>query len=149
MVLSWRGGVDAFLYWELAAAKGAGGETPEDRAAARLPENFNWPRFRELFDDETVNKEVQRDPWLVDWQDLAHKIVQSGFDKRRLVPGVCTEMRIFLPPGLWAGTSPFAEPLSFEEGTAVFPVREGVNVWVSEAGILHCNRETWILLPWQ
>jgi hypothetical protein len=145
LALGWRGGVDAFLYWELAAA----GETSDIRAAARLPENFNWPRFRELFNDESVDKEVRRDPWLADWRGLARKIVQSGFDKRRLVPEARAETRIPLPPGIWAGSSPFAEPLTFGEGAAVFPVRETIDTWVSEAGILRCNREAWIFLPRQ
>ncbi|MDR1586682.1 MAG: hypothetical protein LBS57_04420 [Treponema sp.] len=150
LVLGWRGGVDAFLYWELAAAADSGaGETPEGTATARLPENFNWPRFRELFNDENVNKEVRGDPWLADWRGIAQKIVQSGFDKRRLVPRARSEMRIPLPPGLWVGTSPFAAPLSFEDTAAVFPVCEAVDTWVSEAGILRCSREAWIFLPWE
>jgi hypothetical protein len=136
LVLSWRGGVDAFLYREM--------------AAAGLPENFNWPRFRELFEDENVNKEVRGDPWLADWRGIAQKIVQDGFDKRRLVPEARTEMPILLPPGIWSGASPFAEPLISGEGVfTVFPVREAVDTWVSEAGILRCNSEAWIFLPWE
>jgi hypothetical protein len=150
LVLSWRGGVDAFLYWELAAAADSGaGEATAGRAAARLPENFNWPRFRELFGDEGLNGEVRADPWLADWRGIARKIVQSGFDKRRLVPQAYSEMRIPLPPEVWAGTSPFAEPLSFEEDAAVFPVRETVEAWVSKAGILRCSKTAWIFLPWE
>jgi hypothetical protein len=155
--LSWRGGVDAVLYWELARA--ASPETGDEvsRAASRFPHYFNWPRFREFFIEESgVNEEVRADPWLADWTAIAAKIVKSGFDKRRLVPEARIEVPVPVGPGPWIGVSPFAEPLDFEK-SPVFPVRKttGANTWVSPdtfvsgEGLLRCNREAWIFLPWE
>ena len=141
LVLSWQGGVDANLYWELAAACGEAGQN-----SVRLPWNFNWPRFRRLFAGPTLNADVRADPWLADWSGIAAKIVQSGFDKRRLVPEARSDMEIPVNPGPWIGTSPFAAPLLFE-AVPVFPVRPAADTWVSAGGILRCNTETWILLP--
>jgi hypothetical protein len=154
LVLSWRGGVDANLYWEFVKAAGGAGQesTPDETASAqraavsRLPWNFNWPRFRLLFDDPSLNADVRADPWLADWHGIAAKIVQSGFDKRRLVPETRSSLEIPVSPGPWIGTSPFAAPLLFES-VPVFPVRPTADTWVSAEDILRCNTETWILLP--
>ena len=160
LALSWQGGVDANLYWEFIAVCGeaaaygeAGQESPPDEtepveraAVSRLPWNFNWPRFRLLFDDPTLNAEIRADPWLADWNGIAAKIVQSGFDKRRLVPESRGALEIPVNPGPWIGTSPFAPPLFFE-AAPIFPVRPTADTWVSAEGILRCNTKTWILLP--
>jgi len=152
LVLSWQGGVDANLYWEFVKVSSeAGQESPPDEtvteraAVSRLPWNFNWPRFRLLFDDPSLNAEIRADPWLADWSGIAAKIVQSGFDKRRLVPETRSSMEIPVNPGPWIGASPFAPPLLFEDDP-VFPVRPTADTWVSREGILRCNTETWILL---
>jgi hypothetical protein len=141
LILSWQGGVDANLYWELIAAYGEAGQE-----SVRLPWNFNWPRFRQLFDDPTLNADVRADPWLADWNGIAAKMVQSGFDKRRLVPETRGRLEIPVGPGPWIGASPFAAPLFFE-AVPVFPVRPAADTWISAEGILRCNTETWILLP--
>ena len=155
LVLSWQGGVDANLFWELAQAyRGTEEENAEQRALGRalgravlrVPWNFNWPRFRELFDDPGLNAEVRADPWLADWHSIAEKIVKSGFDKRRLVPEARSSMEVPVNCGPWIGTSPFAPPLFFET-TPVFSVRPAADTWVSAEGILRCNTQTWILLP--
>jgi len=153
LILSWQGGVDAALYWELAKACGGAPvgeaeseeESSERAAVARLPVNFNWPRFRRLFDDSSLNAEVRADPWLADWAGIAAKIVQSGFDKRRLVPEARGDLTVPVGPGPWIGASPFAAPLIFEK-TPVFSVRPAADTWVSGEGILRCNSETWILI---
>ena len=146
LVLTWQGGIDANLFWELAGAYGAEQESAE-RAAARLPQNFDWPRFRLLFDDSTLNGDIRADPWLADWHGIAVKIVQSGFDKRRLVPEERSELRIPAGAGPWAGTSPFAAPLFFE-AAPVFPVRQAADTWVCAEGILRCNTAAWIFMPY-
>jgi len=133
LILSWQGGVDSVLYWELARAYG-------------LPMNFNWPRFRRLFDDPSLNAEVRADPWLADWADIAAKIVKSGFDKRRLVPEARSALEVQVAPGPWIGVSPFSGPLIFE-ATPVFSVRSTADTWVSKEGILRCNSKTWIFIP--
>jgi hypothetical protein len=119
----------------------------------RLPWNFDWPRFRLLFEDPSVNAEVRADPWLADWQSIAAKIVQSGFDKRRLIPEPRINLTIPFSNGAnngvsrgpWIGTSPFAAPLLFEAGP-VFPAHPAADTWVSREGILRCNTETWIFI---
>jgi hypothetical protein len=157
-ILSWQGGVDAVLYWELARAySGAGQEEAEESleraagsfraAVTRRPMNFNWPRFRRLFDDPSLNAEVLADPWLADWAGIAAKIVKSGFDKRRLVPEARSALEVQVSPGPWIGTSPFAGPLVFE-ATPVFSVRPTADTWVSREGILRCNSETWIFIKY-
>ena len=126
--LSWQGGVEAVFYRELAAAYSTAfsdAGTATDKAAIRRPENFDWPRFRLLFNDPSVNAEFLADPWLAGWPGIAEKIVASGFDKRRLVPENRGTLKIPAGAGPWIGTSPFASPLFFEnEGTASvnFPV---------------------------
>ena len=156
LILSWQGGVDACLYWELAKAYGASGqeeagENPEravvsERAAVtRIPMNFNWPRFRRLFEDPSLNAEVRADPWLADWAGISAKIVKSGFDKRRLVPEARSALEVQVGPGPWIGASPFAVPLFFET-TPVFSVRQTSDTWVSKEGVLRCNSQTWIFI---
>jgi hypothetical protein len=143
LVLSWQGGVDAVLYWEM--AKVCGGTGQESAEKTRLPMNFNWPRFRRLFDDPSVNAEVRADPWLADWVGIAAKVVNSGFDKRRLVPEARSALEVQVGLGPWVGVSPFATPLFFET-TPIFHVRPTSDTWVSKEGILRCNSKTWILI---
>ena len=153
LYLSWQGGVDANLFWEMAMFLGGAGEENNQpamesvaRAAVqRLPGNFNWPRFRRLFADESVNAHVRADPWLADWSSIAAKTVQSGFDKRRLVPESRGSLQVPVSPGPWIGTSPFAAPMVFEE-VPVFPVRPAVDTWISAEGLLRCNSEAWMLI---
>jgi hypothetical protein len=144
--LSWQGGVDACMFRELAEASG----TAEGRAVSRLPQNFNWPRFRQLFSDQSVNENVRADPWLADWHNIAEKTIRSSFDKRRLVPEARTSLKVPVGLGPWIGSSPFAAPLVFDSVPS-FPVRNvtgqsAADTWVSAEGILHCNTETWMFL---
>ncbi|MDR1858374.1 MAG: hypothetical protein LBQ69_02785 [Treponema sp.] len=156
LALTWQGGVDAAFYWEMARHSGGAGTEnvpPETDGASfaaraavpRLPWNFDWPRFRRLFDDETVNAQVRADPWLADWGDVAARTATSGFDKRRLVPQARGSREIPVGPGPWIGTSPFAAPLYFE-GIPVFSVRAAADTWVSAGGLLRCNSDAWIFL---
>ncbi|MCL2762492.1 MAG: hypothetical protein FWD36_04700 [Treponema sp.] len=143
LVLSWQGGVDATLFWELARAYGA--EQNVSTAVPRLPHHFNWPRFRQLFDDPALNAEIRADPWLADWCGIAERIVQSGFDRRRLIPEARSGREIPVGPGPWIGTSPFAAPLLFD-AVPVFPVRPATDSWFSAEGVLRCNTEAWIFI---
>jgi hypothetical protein len=142
LCLSWKAGVDSVFYWELALAasqKGEGGNI------TKIPANFDWPRFRLLFEDEVLNAAVRADPWLVDWSFVAERTMNANFDRRRLVPQPAEALPIPVPAGVWYGTSPFAQPLQFEEDEIpVFPVSQGVNAWVSTAGILRCSGKTWV-----
>jgi hypothetical protein len=137
--LSWEAGPDVVFYMELALA------CANEQKSAKIPSNFDWPRFRELFHDETLNKETCEDPWLVNWRSVAEKTVSANFDKRRLVPEKTESMNIPVPTGPWYGTSPFAKPLLFENDADVaFKLRPGINLWISADGILRVNGKTWV-----
>jgi hypothetical protein len=147
--LSWRGGVDAVLYRELAAVcEAAAAETPA-RTPPR-PWNFDWPRFRQLLEDPSIPEEVRLDPWRVDWKQAAASIASSGFNKRYIRPEAREEIAVPAPPGPWIGASPFAPPLIFGEGEEpVFPVGAKPGSWFSPAGFLRCTAAAWIFVPWQ
>ena len=141
--LSWQGGVDAAFYLELARHfNGEGTAT-----VLRLPQNFNWPRFRSLFSDDGINEQVRSDPWLADWDSIAVRTIASGFDRRRLTPEARSDIEVPVGPGPWIGTSPFAAPLCFE-GIPTFPVRSAADTWVSADGLLRANNEAWMFLAW-
>jgi hypothetical protein len=141
--LSWQGGVDAVLYRELDAAQAGLSVQP-----ARLPQYLDWPRFRELFSDPAIPEKVRADPWIVDWKTAAFKIVNSGFNKRYIIAEEKQDIPIPVSCGPWIGTSPFAAPLFFAEGTVpAFPAGESVSAWFSGAGILKLNKAAWMMLP--
>jgi len=138
LCLSWEAGADTVYFWEMIFAAG------QDESIK--PENFDWPRFRELFSEGTLSEEVCKDPWLVDWRFVAEKTTASGFDRRRIIPEAVINKNIPVPAGSWYGTSPFAKPLIFEEGKpSIFPVRSGINFWISGEGILRVNGDVWVL----
>ena len=135
--LSWEAGPDTVFYWELAAAY--------NQNEKKIPANFDWLRFRELFWTDILSGAVREDPWLIDWKNVAEKTISSNFDRRRLVPRVVESVSIEVHSGPWYGTSPFAEPLRFAEGeTPVFPVGEGDNLWISREGILRRAGKIWV-----
>jgi len=137
LCLSWEAGVDAVFYRELAIAAA--------QKNAKMPAYFDWARFRSLFSSETMKQAVREDPWLVDWRSVAEKTVSSNFDQRRLVPQEVKYVNIPVSAGPWYGPSPFAKPLAFEEGEKPsFPVRPGVNVWISAEGILRFTDKTFL-----
>jgi len=139
LCLTWKAGHDTVFYWELAYSGGGKNEL-------KIPANFDWQRFRELFNDETLNEAVRKDPWLVNWRSVAEKTISASFDRRRLVPEDTESLAVPVNCGTWYGTSPFNTPLNFKEGeTPVFPVRPGYNVWISNEGILRCSGKSWLL----
>jgi len=139
--LSWEAGPAAVFYRELALANSDN--------SAKIPANFDWPRFRSLLQGDTINASVREDPWLADWRSIAEKTINANFDQRRLVPEAAESLAIPVSPGPWYGTSPFALPLIFAEGeTPVFPVRPGINLWFSAEGILRANGKTWSKGAW-
>jgi hypothetical protein len=142
LLLSWEAGPDTVFYWELVNAVSAIGYNKGD---SRIPINFDWPRFRELFEAEALDEAVCEDPWLVNWRTLAERTIESNFDRRRIVPEEIELKHFPVPVGLWYGVSPFAKPLFLANGEQpVFPVHSGFNVWVSAEGILRVNGNTWI-----
>jgi hypothetical protein len=139
--LSWEAGRDAVFYMELIFAN--------EQNSSKIPANFDWPRFRELFSSDVLGEAVRKDPWLIDWRSVAEKTISGNFDRRRLVPKETKPKVIPDTSGIWYGTSPFAEPLVIESGEDVFPVSVKINVWVSSNGILWANSDTWILYKWK
>jgi len=141
LCLSWEAGTDAVFYWELASANGGN--------MSRIPANFDWSRFRELFKSETLREDVREDPWLVDWSAVAESTVSSTFYQSRLRPEAAASATLPVPAGPWYGASPFSQPLYFAEDEArIFQVRAGVNTWVSAAGILRVNGGAWVFREW-
>ena len=140
--LSWKGGVDAFFWKELAIAERA---TPA--AAGRIPWHFAWPRFRELLTDGNISETVRLDPWLADWRSISQRVVQSGFDRRRIVERPFTEIAIPDIEGVWVGSSPFAEPLKTEPGEPFTVNAPDVpDTWVSNEAILKCSADGWVII---
>ncbi|MDR2029606.1 MAG: hypothetical protein LBP93_08735 [Treponema sp.] len=141
--LSWRGGVAAWFYRELAQAWDGGNRL-------RGPQYFDWPRFRELLDDPVLGGPILANPWLADWQGIALKTVQSGFDRRRIIPQPTEDLPVPLPHnGPWIGPSPFEEPVPGRTGeTVLFPVTGRVDTYICPGGILRCSRGAWLWLPW-
>jgi hypothetical protein len=135
--LTWEAGHDAVFYMELAVLDG--------KKDSKIPANFDWPRFRELFKSGDLSEEVCKDPWLVDWRSAAEKTMSGNFDKRRLVPEKTEPKKIPVHAGPWYGNSPFAQPLLFEDEETFFPVRSGINTWFSSDAILMVNGNTWFL----
>ncbi|MCL2196776.1 MAG: hypothetical protein FWB77_04095 [Treponema sp.] len=138
LCLSWEAGPDAVFYWELSLAN--------DGNLLKIPANFDWIRFRELFSNRTLDEDVCEDPWLPDWRYIAEKTITSNFDRRRITAETAVSLPIPVFEGLWYGASPFAKPILAEKSEIpAFPVRSGVNVWISGSGILRVSGKTWIL----
>ena len=157
LCLSWRAGVEAWFYRELAAARNAalaeagteGSQASTDTALdKRRPEYFDWPRFRSLMDSDAVPAAIREDPWLVDWQDLAARTVQSGFDRRRIVERQAEDLRApktALGEGPFAGPSPFAGPLFPTPDLGYrFSGTSRSDTYVSAEGILRVSGKTWV-----
>jgi hypothetical protein len=146
--LSWTGGVEAFLYVELAKRA--------DTGSARQPQYFDWQRFRELLESPVIPEDVRSDPWLADWKAIAEKTISSGFDRRRIVAINRKEIAAPSPPGeMWIGTSPFAPPVVAPEETGQPLVllanvaSDAIDTYISKEGVLRISSSAWIWLPWQ
>jgi hypothetical protein len=140
--LTWEAGVDAVFYFELAYAN--------SQDIKKIPANFDWIRFRELFKSEVLNEAVCKDPWLVNWRYVAEKTISSNFDRRRLVPQTVESVSFQFTARRWYGTSPFSEPLVFiKDEPLVFKAISGINVWISGEGILRCNGKVSFFTPFK
>ena len=143
ILLSWEGGVAALFWKELAAA-----DRSSAAAEGRLPWYLDWPRFRELLKSETLQEAVRNDPWLADWKSIAQRTVQSGFDRRRIVPRPYFEFSIPGFEGLWIGSSPFSPPLEAPPGGPLnLKVTDQVDTWVSKEGLLKCSASGFVFVP--
>jgi len=144
LTLSWEGGVLALFWKELALAKRPSAPTTATEAR-RQPWYFDWPRFRELLASENIPQAVREDLWLADWQSIAARTVQSGFDRRRIVARQFTELAIPGAGGRWIGSSPFAAPLDAQAAdTLVVKVTNTPDTWVSSSGVLRASVSGWV-----
>jgi hypothetical protein len=127
--LSWKGGVAAFFYRELQHAGGS---------AERFPERFDWPRFLDLLDSDSISPEARSDPWTVDWRTVAIRTRVSGFDRRRIKPRDVVPVRLSAPaPGKWIRTSPFlAFPVDSADGFLCVDASEEPDSLLSPKGTL-------------
>jgi hypothetical protein len=140
--LSWKGGVDAVFWKELALA-----ERSTTAANGRLPWYFDWRRFRALFSGDILSEAVRLDPWLADWKDISRRTVQSGFDRRRIAAQSFIELTIPDLDGYWIGSSPFAEPLYTAPGyPLILKATNNPETWVSSSAIIKCSRDGWVLI---
>ncbi|MDR0497455.1 MAG: hypothetical protein LBH42_07570 [Treponema sp.] len=148
--MSWMGGVEAFFWKGLAAADrpNPASDPKSPLADGRLPWYFDWPRFRELLSGENIPEAVRQDPWLADWKEISRKTVLSGFDRRRIVARKFTVLAIPGLDGVWAGSSPFASPLTVpSDSPLLLNTDETPDTWVSGSGILKCSSAGWVLIP--
>lgn len=134
--LSWRGGIDAVFYRELAALN----------SEKRLPYNFNWVRFRELFQSGGLSEEIVKDPWLADWKSIAAKTAASGFDRRRISARKYSTLSLAMPaPGPWIGESPFMPGGNWQQQENVaLKVTDETSNYFCPDGILRCASGVWI-----
>jgi hypothetical protein len=144
LVLSWKGGVDAVFWRELALA-----DRTSTKAEGRLPWFFDWPRFRELMQSDDINALAKQDPWVVDWKEVSRKTVESGFDRRRITSRKFKEIEIPDLKGRWVSSSPFSASLTApKDGPLVLAVSDAVCAWISADGILKCSTSGWIYRDW-
>lgn len=130
--LSWQGGIDANFY-KLLAVEGN---------TKRLPKNFDWKRFRELFTSGKIEKEALQNPWLADWPDAAKKTAESSFSASRIKARKRHYLTVSIPAGgPWIGASPFTQPFDWTAGEAApIALIDDVEFFFSPHGTLRCGR---------
>jgi hypothetical protein len=136
ITLDWQGGVAALFYRNLAAGA-LGGE--------RFPWRFDWPRFKELLEDENILKNLGEDPWRADWEAIVRLTLEAGFNRRYLAPRPGTPTAIPGHPGRWASSSPFAPALEARPGESLtITAGAAVETWFSAAGLLRVSRDGYV-----
>jgi hypothetical protein len=150
--LTWEAGPEAWFYHALVSAlttSNAFGNGIVTTATGRRPDRFDWPRFRNLLRSGNVPLEIRDDPWLADWDAIAEKTIQSGFDRRRIQARSRTPLTVSVPwPGPWAGSSPFAEVYLREAGeTVTVEAAEETDTLVSPGGMLRYNAKGTVRIP--
>jgi hypothetical protein len=157
--LSWEAGIDAAFYLALAEAAAhnassdgsATGSTAAGSAAnKRRPELFDWKRFRELLESADIPLEIREDPWLADWQAVAAKTVESGWDRRRVKAVEKTPVKLTLPAdGPWFSASPFAPVREWRAGeTVTLDAGDSPELLLSPGGMLRYTKSSWVWAAW-
>jgi hypothetical protein len=137
--LSWQGGIDAHFY-KLLAAEGNN---------KRLPNNFDWKRFRELFTTGKIEKEALANPWLADWKSAAKLTAESSFSTSRIKARKRHYLIATIPEGgRWIGTSPFTKPFDWQAEDAVqIAMADDVEFFFCLSGTLRCGRLVYTFRP--
>ncbi len=140
ITLDWQGGVEAEFYLFLSRFNDGG---------KRSPEQFDWKRFRALLRTELKDQDVKNDPWKVDWETAAQKIVNSGFNSRYIAEKEYSDMKVTIPEsGIWVSPSPFERGHYWEKGEhVILKASESVSRYVSEKGTIVFNRKTSAFFP--
>jgi hypothetical protein len=138
--LSWNGGIDAVFYRELAAIN----------SEKRLPHQFNWVRFRELFQGADLPEEILKDPWLADWKSIAVKTAASGFDHRRINVQKYSTLSLAIPAdGPWISSSPFMRVSDWKlRQSVVIKITEQAVSYFCPQGILRCSSGAWMWITY-
>jgi hypothetical protein len=151
--LSWEGGVAAEFYLALAKARLAAQNSATDGASPpdkRRPELFDWPRFRALLASDAIPEEVRQDPWLADWDAVAAKTIESGWDSRRIRAAENTPLTVIVPAdGPWFGTSPFANAHTWKAGDlAELPAGKIPRLLLSPDAYLKYTKSNYVWREW-
>ncbi|MDR0452098.1 MAG: hypothetical protein LBH15_03565 [Treponema sp.] len=151
--LSWEGGVAAEFYLALAKAclaREAGAAGGASASARRRPEWFNWPRFRALLRSESVPEDLREDPWLADWDALAARTVESGWNSSRIRAAERVPLVVLVPAdGPWFGASPFAPVRSWKAGERTeLLARETPELLLSPSGYLKYTESDYVWHEW-
>jgi len=134
--LSWKGGVDAFFYFELA----------KHSNPKRLPQNFNWINFRLLWTEAKLPEAILSDPWAADWELIAEKTSLAGFRSSLIAVKPSKKLSVTVPEdGPWVGSSPLAGELDWEKGKTIdIGVDNGTSYYFCPGGILKCIDSAWV-----
>ncbi len=138
--LDWHGGADAQFYRFLSSFSGGGN---------RSPEQFDWQRFRSLLRKKIDDPEINANPWNIDWEKAAEKVINSGFRESYIVPRKYSDISVTIPEeGLWISPSPFIQGHYWETGAkTVLKATESVSRYVSAKGMIVYTDKTWAYFP--
>jgi hypothetical protein len=141
ITLTWRAGIDAHFYRELDKVRPL-------NASNRAPEYFDWKHFRAAL-WQTAPEDLQADPWLADWQDIAEKTVKSGFRQSLLKAETRKNTVIALPhDGPWLFASIFKPPQQWRSESAVtLPVGKHPEILACPGGFLSVTQKDRLWQP--
>ena len=141
IILNWRAGPEAYFYRELDTIRGL-------NLNNRLPEYFDWKRFRTLLREGT-QEELRRDPWLANWKHIAENTLRSGFRSSLLRADTRINTEVTIPhEGPWFGASVFSPIRLWEEGEIlIIPLSSRPEILVCPGGILHISAQNRLWMP--
>jgi hypothetical protein len=138
--LDWQAGIDAQLFVYL---------SKYNNDEARVPEQFDWQRFRALLRSGIEDAEIIANPWIVDWEEAAQKIAASGFRSSYIKQRDFAEINVTIPEsGLWISPSPFESGKNWEAGeTILLNAAKSPSRYISAKGSIIFTEKTWDYFP--